>query len=79
MDAVAFSPDGTKLATACQDKTARMWDAATGKPCGAPMEHGAAVIAVAFSPDGTKNCHRQQRQDGATVGRGNGQTIVLAE
>ena len=51
---VAFSPDGTKLATASDDKTARLWDAATGKPLGDPMKHYEEVNAVAFSPDGTK-------------------------
>ncbi len=52
--AVAFSPDGTKVATASFDGTARLWDAATGQPLGVPMKHGGAVIAVAFSPDGKK-------------------------
>jgi len=40
------------LATASQDKTARLWDAATGKQCGEPLKHDAWVVAVAFSPDG---------------------------
>jgi WD40 repeat protein len=26
-----FSPDGTRIVTASADKTARIWDAATGK------------------------------------------------
>jgi WD40 repeat protein len=34
------------------DRTARLWDAATGWPLGAPMNHQNAVHAVAFSPDG---------------------------
>ena len=32
MRGVAFSPDGTLLATASNDDTARTWDAATGQP-----------------------------------------------
>ncbi len=51
---VAFSLDGTKIATASIDGTARLWDAATGKPLGPPMEHGGRVTAVAFSPDGSR-------------------------
>jgi WD40 repeat protein len=34
------------------DKTARLWDAATGKPIGAPLQHQSAVKAVTYSPDG---------------------------
>ena len=51
---VVFSCDGTKVAIACQDGTARLWDAATGQPLGAPMKYDVLVSSVAFSPDGTK-------------------------
>ena len=34
--AVAWSPDGTRLATASSDETVRVWDPATGAPPGAP-------------------------------------------
>jgi WD40 repeat protein/serine/threonine protein kinase len=52
---VAFSPDGKAVLTGSIDSTARLWDAATGKPIGPPLKHkgfGGAVLAVAFSPDG---------------------------
>jgi WD40 repeat protein/tetratricopeptide (TPR) repeat protein len=47
-----FSPDGKTIATASQDKTARLWDLATGQPKGAVMRHDDHVLQVAFSPDG---------------------------
>ncbi|MDR3403246.1 MAG: protein kinase [Chthoniobacter sp.] len=49
-----FSPDGTRILTACWDKTARLWDAATGKPLGEPMRHEQGVGSASFSPDGTR-------------------------
>ena len=52
--AVAFSPDGARLATGAEDGAARVWDAATGAELLAIREHGAAVRSVAFSPDGSR-------------------------
>ena len=34
--------------------TARVWDARTGQPVGAPLQHGATVTSAAFSADGTR-------------------------
>jgi WD40 repeat protein len=49
-----FSPDGTRVVTASADKTARVRDAATGKPLAPPLEHQGGVTSAAFSPDGTR-------------------------
>src|SRR6185312_13845868 len=50
---VAFSPDGHRLASASTDTTARLWNADTGQPIGAPLTgHTDMVRDVAFSPDG---------------------------
>ena len=49
---MAFSPDGKTVLTGSEDKTARLWDAATGQPLGPPLTHQGPVMAVAFSPDG---------------------------
>ncbi len=54
VNGVAFSPDGARIATASEDKTVRIWDAATGKEVLAPHRHRGLVWSVAFSPDGKR-------------------------
>jgi WD40 repeat protein/tetratricopeptide (TPR) repeat protein len=49
---VVFTRDARYFATASQDGTARVWDAATGRPAGPPLHHRNYVADVSFSPDG---------------------------
>ncbi len=51
VESMAYSPDGTRVAAACQDGTVRLWEAATGKEIRA-IPAGGRVNSVAFSLDG---------------------------
>jgi eukaryotic-like serine/threonine-protein kinase len=46
-----LSPDGSRIATASVDGTARIWDAATSQPLVPPLEHQAPVTWAEFRPD----------------------------
>jgi WD40 repeat protein/serine/threonine protein kinase len=50
--AATFCHQGRKLATACDDATARFWDISTGSALSSPLKHDGPVRTVAFSPDG---------------------------
>src|SRR5262249_44911507 len=50
----AFSADGRRILTGSWDKTAKVWDAATGQEILTLDGHNCAVLSAAFSPDGER-------------------------
>ena len=50
---VAFSPDGTMLASGAADYTVKLWDVATRANIATLEGHTDVIRSVAFSPDGT--------------------------
>jgi WD40 repeat protein len=52
--AFTFSPDGRRLASCGEDKTARLWDAANGALLATCHGHTSKVLGVGFRPDGAR-------------------------
>src|SRR6202035_2492726 len=53
VESVAFSPDAARILTASRDKTAKLWDAGSGKLL-ASFAHQDEVNHATFSQDGTR-------------------------
>jgi WD40 repeat protein/serine/threonine protein kinase/tetratricopeptide (TPR) repeat protein len=49
---LAFSPDGTRLASASDDRTIKLWDVDRGQEVLTLQGHTSKVTSVAFAPDG---------------------------
>jgi WD40 repeat protein len=54
ISALAFSPDGRRLATASMDKVVCVWEVETGKELLRLKGHEGGVTDVAFTPDGQR-------------------------
>jgi WD40 repeat protein/serine/threonine protein kinase/DNA-binding LacI/PurR family transcriptional regulator len=52
VNALAFSPNGTRLLSGADDNTLILWDVTTASAVQTFTGHSAAILSVAFSPDG---------------------------
>src|SRR5262249_6345721 len=50
--AIAFAPDGKRLATGSRSGTIRFWDVLPSKQTASIPAHRGSVMTLAFSPDG---------------------------
>ncbi len=54
LQAVAFSPDGTRMVTSASDGRARIWDTTTGRRLLTLVGHEQPILTAAYSPDGSR-------------------------
>ena len=69
MKSAAFSPDGSRIVTASADKTARIWDAATGKEIAVLRGHEDTVLFRRLQPRRLAHRHGVGGQDRPHLGR----------
>jgi WD40 repeat protein/serine/threonine protein kinase len=54
VNSVAYSPDGQRIVTGSFDRTAKVWDAVSGRELLTLKGHGDGITSVAYSPDGQR-------------------------
>ena len=79
MPPVAFSPDGTYIVTSCDDKTARVWDAATGQEKVVLKGYTSDIKSVAFSSDGMRVVTTSENNDAQVWNAESGREMKPAE
>ena len=76
---VAFSPDGSKVLTASDDQTARLWETASGRKLSTLVGHQGVILSAMFSPDGSKVLTASDDQTARLWQTANGQLLVSLE
>ena len=67
---VAFSPDGSTVASASYDRTIRLWDVATGESTQTLVHTHRVTFGPAFSPDGSRPLTVVYSPDGSMLASG---------
>ena len=75
----AFSPDGQRIVTASEDKTARVWNAATGQLLATLRRPHGRVVHAAFSPDGQRVVTASEDKTARVWNAANGQLLAKLE
>ena len=67
----SFSPDGSRIVTGSEDKTAKVWDARSGAEVLTLKGHTDGVTSASFSADGSRwSCQwAQERWDTSPLSR----------
>jgi WD40 repeat protein/class 3 adenylate cyclase len=77
INAIAYSPDGTQIATATdENNTVEIWDAVTGNQVRSLRGHKAPVSSIVFSPDGNHIATSSKDQSGKIWDRETGQELA---
>ncbi|MCZ7579184.1 MAG: hypothetical protein M5U18_19940 [Dehalococcoidia bacterium] len=71
-----FSPDGSRVVTGSADRTARIWNAATGELLAVLAGHRSNVVSAIFSPKGDRVLTVSWQGDGRIWDAGTGHLLA---